>query len=150
MGQRGENLLCYLNILGHCSHRPRGRCNFVHVDGPEMANDFASGVCQLVGPGVGGNGNNANNNNNNQGNERGRGRGGPRRSEQGTPIGFHGGAWNEVAPGVEEGLSIAMEARGCAKHNEQYQYNTNTTTKVMNYSNFSNSNKAQVEREASL
>ena len=65
-------------------------------------------------------------------------------------MGFHGGAWNAVGSGLEEGMSIAMEARGCAKHNERYMYNNNTTAKVVNSSNFSNSNKAKVEREASL
>ena len=51
---------------------------------------------------------------------------------------------------LDEGMSIAMEARGCAKQNEQYQYTNNNTTRMLNSSNFSNSNKAQVEREASL
>jgi hypothetical protein len=65
-------------------------------------------------------------------------------------MGFHGGAWNAGGSGLDEGMSIAMEARGYAKHSEQYQYNNNNTTQRVHSSKFSNSNKAQVEQEASL
>ena len=65
-------------------------------------------------------------------------------------MGFHGGAWNEGIPGVEEGMSIAMEARGCAKYNERYQYYKNTAATLENNSYFSNNNEAKVDREASL
>ena len=51
-------LVCVFSIswdiapILHCPRLTRGRCIFVHVDGPDLPNNFVKEVCRLVAPGV--------------------------------------------------------------------------------------------------
>jgi hypothetical protein len=46
----GRNALCYIHVLGHCPHG--GSCNFTHVDGRQIPNDFAKDLMKTIKGGV--------------------------------------------------------------------------------------------------
>ena len=46
----GRNALCYPYVLGQCPHG--SRCNFTHVEGPQIPNDFASALLRTITGGV--------------------------------------------------------------------------------------------------